>query len=345
MKQFICAFVLGLLASIRLAANPFVYVPNYSSDDISIIDTESNTTIATIDLGSGKGPTSIAFNPEGTKGYISCNGDNTVAIIETTGNTIVGTVSVGTSPVGVAVSLDGEYVYVSCSGDDLVFVIDANTEMIANAITVGAAPQLLALSPDGTKLYVPCADDNIVNVIETPGLAVIATVAITDNYSPFGVAATPDGSEIYVTTNGDIARVSVIETMDYMVITTISVGGDPSARGIAISSSDDPKAYATDYNGFFLAAIDVNTSSFAEYIYMPASPSGPVVSADGNRLYVTGYDGSDGFLLVFDLTAGNMLIASPSVGTDPLYPAIVNRSLPPPASSEERAFKRPNNRR
>jgi YVTN family beta-propeller protein len=89
--------------------------------------------------------------------YIITNsGDNTVFVISTATNTLVGTIPVGRGPFGVAVTPDGSKVYVTGGGG--VSVIDTATNMVAvvpvygNALGVfiqprSAEPAIIARGP------------------------------------------------------------------------------------------------------------------------------------------------------------------------------------------------------
>jgi YVTN family beta-propeller protein len=48
--------------------------------------------------------------------YVANQGSNNVSVIETTGNTVMTTVAVGTNPIRVAVTPDGKHVYVANVG-------------------------------------------------------------------------------------------------------------------------------------------------------------------------------------------------------------------------------------
>jgi YVTN family beta-propeller protein len=50
--------------------------------------------------------------------YITNESDGTVSVIATAHNTVVGTIKVGSAPIGVAVTADGSKVYVANTGDN-----------------------------------------------------------------------------------------------------------------------------------------------------------------------------------------------------------------------------------
>jgi YVTN family beta-propeller protein len=112
MKQLLYVGLGGLVMLMlppAVFAQPFAYVTNSGDNTVSVIDTFSNTSVATV--GVGRAPVSVAITPDGTRAYVT-NFDNTVSVIATSGNTVVATVGVGGGPAGVAIAPDGTRAYV-----------------------------------------------------------------------------------------------------------------------------------------------------------------------------------------------------------------------------------------
>jgi YVTN family beta-propeller protein len=74
-----------------------VYVANRDNDNVSVIDTATNTVIATIPVGSF--PIGVAVTPDGSKVYVANSGSNNVFVIDTASNLVLAVVSVGIQPV------------------------------------------------------------------------------------------------------------------------------------------------------------------------------------------------------------------------------------------------------
>jgi YVTN family beta-propeller protein len=83
------------------------------------------------------------------------------------------------------------------------------------------APESLA-----QNAYIPNQSDATVSVINTATNAVIATVPVV-GANPAGVAVTPDGKKVYVTSDN---TVSVINTATNTVIATVPVPGSGLCR-------------------------------------------------------------------------------------------------------------------
>jgi YVTN family beta-propeller protein len=152
-----------------------------TSTDVFVIDTATNTVIATVPVG-GIG---VAVTPDGKKVYVT-NGFENVSVIDTATNTVIATVPVEGNPVGVAVTPDGKKVYVTIFLDGIVSVINtAQNNVIAN-ISVGGNPSGIAVTPDGKKVFVTNQNDTDVSVISTETNNVIAKIKIGNQTEAFG---------------------------------------------------------------------------------------------------------------------------------------------------------------
>jgi YVTN family beta-propeller protein len=73
------------------------YITNFNSDNVSVIDTATNTVVATVQVGNS--PAGIAVTPDGDFVYVANQGSDNVSVIATATNTVVATVQVGNSPI------------------------------------------------------------------------------------------------------------------------------------------------------------------------------------------------------------------------------------------------------
>jgi uncharacterized repeat protein (TIGR01451 family) len=77
-------------------------VTDGTSGTALVIDTSTNTVVATIPVGAV--PQGIAITPDGTRAYVANINSNNVSVIDTSTNTVVATIPVGVNPVGVAIT-------------------------------------------------------------------------------------------------------------------------------------------------------------------------------------------------------------------------------------------------
>jgi YVTN family beta-propeller protein len=105
--------------------------------------------------------------------YISNGASNSVSVIDTETNTVVGSaLTVGSQPAGVAVTPDGKYAYVTNNGSKTISIINIATNTVIGSITLGSQPAGIAVTPDGKYAYVTNTNiqgftGNTVSVINT----------------------------------------------------------------------------------------------------------------------------------------------------------------------------------
>ncbi|MGO4712099.1 autotransporter domain-containing protein [Bradyrhizobium sp. 2TAF24] len=300
---------LGHVAQARAQSGPFVYVPNNSSNTISVIDTTTNSR-GSINAGS-LFPAAVAVRGDQSLVYVANNISNTVSVIDTATNAVTATIPVG-NPWEVAVSADGNHVYVTNIRSNTVSVISTATNTVTATIRVGNSPEGIAVSANGTA-YVTNQNDNTISVINTATNTVTATIPVGS--SPGQVAASPDGSHVYVTNLGG-NTVSVINTATNMVTATAPVGTIPSAVAV---SADGRHVYVTNRDDNTVSVIDVATNTVTATIAVGTIPLGLAMSADGSHVYVTN-NGSN-TVSVID-TATNTVTATLAVGNGPQSPGV-----------------------
>ena len=117
-----------------------------SAKDISVIDTSTNTIVATI-LTEGW-PAGMAITPDGKFIYVAYGAfysgpqwieSRSAAVVDTSINAVVSTISVGSTPGGVAITPDGRYAYVIGGHPFLgsnISVIDTSINGVVEAIPI-----------------------------------------------------------------------------------------------------------------------------------------------------------------------------------------------------------------
>ena len=151
---------------------------------VSVIDTATNTLIATVPVGSY--PIGVAVNPEETKVYVANRGSSTVSVIDTATNTVTATIPVESGANGIAVSPDGKKVYVANEESNIISVIDTATNTVIATVEVGDHPFGVSVTPDGTKIYAANYYSNTISVIDAATNTVTATVPVGNGPVAFG---------------------------------------------------------------------------------------------------------------------------------------------------------------
>jgi len=248
----------------------FALVANKGSNSVSRIDLATGTVSATIPVPGN--PTSVAITPPGTKAYVvqSTNcppppaptpgpgptplptpGPTpsptpvppcTVAVIDTTSNTVVTNVTVGHEPFAVAMSSNGGFAYVTNRADDSVSIIDTATDTVIDEVPVGDTPE--GITAGFGEIYVANDSSNTVSVYRELDFTLLTTIAV--GASPLSVAVSPDGKTAVV--GNDLgASISIITTGTETVTDTKPVGTNPA--GIAITPDSSAAVVANGTSG------------------------------------------------------------------------------------------------
>lgn len=159
---------------------------------------------------------------------------------------LVGTVPLGSYPVGIALSPDGRYLYVAnegvqeTSGPGTLSVVDvARAEQdpahaVVGKAHAGCGDGRVVLSPDGSVAWVSARASNEVLAFDTakllsdPQHALIATTAV--GLEPVGLALVNGGSELLVANSDRFAQPPTPQTV-YAVDTQAALAGRPALKG------------------------------------------------------------------------------------------------------------------
>ncbi|WP_231868845.1 VCBS domain-containing protein [Rhodococcus opacus] len=226
----------------------------------------------------GSNPSGAVFT--GTRTYVANQGSKSVSVLDTN-DTVVGTVTVGTSPTGVAANPAGTRVYVTNSGSGNVSVIDTATNTVVATVKTGTTPSAVAVNPAGTRAYVTNSGSGTVSVINTATNTVVGS-PIKVGITPNAVAVSPDGTRVYVT-NRSSNTVSVINTATNTVVATIRTGTTPNA--VAVNPTGT-RAYVTNRANNTVSVIDTATNSVVTTVAVGSQPTAVRVSPDGSAAYV-----------------------------------------------------------
>lgn len=314
-----------LLGSWTVYAQFCAYVTNNSSEDVSVIDTATNTVVTTIDTNIAS--TGIAITPNGAFAYVTSSiSPGGVSVIDLANDTVVTTISVGRAS-GIAITPDGARAYVPIHSMFEVAVIDTATNTVITTVPIGSVnPPRVAITPNGAFAWVTGADgSNNVTEIDTTTNTVTSTFPTgIGPTTPNGIDFTPDGAFGYVANNAsENMNVAVIDIATHSVVTSIPLAG--RAQGITITP-DGTRAYVVHGGN----PGDLGTDNVVSVINTATNTVVTTIPL-GGLLFEVGFTPDGAFAYVPNLlfnnvsvidTSTNNVVAVIPVGTDPFGIAI-----------------------
>jgi YVTN family beta-propeller protein len=295
----------------------YAYILNSGSNDVSVINTDTNKVITTIQVGSH--PTGVAVSPNGKTVYVTNSKSNTISVINTAKNKVIATIPVGKYPKGVAFSPNGKRAYVANHGN--ISIIDTAKNTVITNITLIVDPHYLdylsqiAVTPDGSKVFVTegRSDRDHFFIIDTSTNKVTRSGLGSGYWNPRGIVINPQGTKAYIANKLDI---SIVDIKTYKRIGSIDSGR--LNIGIAINPTGT-RIYTTNESFSSDPAIvkigDTKTNMIIASIAVGKSPSGISITPDGRKVYVA--NSGDNTVSVID-TKNNKVIATIPVGSNPV---------------------------
>jgi uncharacterized repeat protein (TIGR01451 family) len=173
-----------------------VYVANYGSDSLSVLDANNQAVIQTVeDIPAANG---VAYDPVHNLIWVTSYDDDQVIPIDAQSLSSLPALSVGDGPWGVVYDPVHDAAYVVNSLDDSVTVIDAATRAVTDTLTGGFdQPFQAAVNVTTGKVYVTNFGGPSVTVVNGTALT---NVDFGDLSQPYGVAVDETRGLVYVAT-------------------------------------------------------------------------------------------------------------------------------------------------
>ncbi|MCB9459756.1 MAG: hypothetical protein H6670_08905 [Anaerolineaceae bacterium] len=315
---------------LALAGDMLVTV-NPDSDSITLVDTASETVLAEIAVGDD--PRAVAITPDeslamivlrgsnalamvdlerqalqravpichmpygvvtdGRRAYVSCLGDDAIAVWDIASGTIPYQIAVGDSPSGLALS--GGWLLSTHLYDGTVTVVNVErTPVVVGTVNVepdGNLASSIVIAPDGGRAYIPQTRTGlalvslqymqdwfpVVGVLDLTtmfgdrsGRLTVSTLNYAANM-PYDVAFDASGEVMYIVLAGnDMVLAIEAETGD--VIARMGVGANP--RGIV---TNDEKAYVLNALDGSISIIDSDTQAVVNTVQVTDLPLDPIL--------------------------------------------------------------------
>ncbi len=204
-------------AAAEPAGKPLLaYVTNEGSEELTIIDTRTDSAVATIPVGTR--PRGVKVSPDGKTVFVALSG----------------------SPRCPPTMPDEECEKIKADkSKDGIAVVDAAARKVSRVLPGGSDPEAFDISTDGGTLFVSNEDAGTASIVDVASGKIRATVPV--GKEPEGVRVSPDGKEVWVT--GETAHnVTILDTQTGKKLGEIEVGQRP--RSITFTP-DGKRAYVT----------------------------------------------------------------------------------------------------
>ena len=288
-----------LAAATSVYAQPFAYVANSGTKNVSVIDTATNTVTATVTLADDYPAKphpyayAVAVSPSGQKVFVGLQDVNEVQVIDAATNAVVKRISLGTDkPGGLAVNAAETRLYVTSNMSNTLIVIDITGSGAAEVARVAvddaaiSNPEGVVLNPAGTKAYVASSTtSNIAEITldETNNVYTRASLTSVNGSQPYGLAISSDGAKLYYSSLGGSAGVMDTSSKALKAL-TVGAGTVSIARTHGATS---PMVYAPSNSLDKIYVIDASTDTVSGTQYAVSSaPMGSAVNADNSKLYL-----------------------------------------------------------
>jgi WD40 repeat protein len=239
-----------------------LYVSCTSSAKLLVIEIDTNTVIATIDISAAAGVTDMAFSRDGQYVFVTRRWNNTLLVIDTT------TFAQTTIPMSAYTHYMAAHpildrLYLSADQSQII-VIDTSTLTIIDTIGVSNTLGWIEVSPDGRWLFATRDGSQMLWMVDL-NTHLVTVMAVDDGDMLTDLAFSPDGATLYL---GDYNKVHVIDTNTLTEEAVIPVPGTVWAVEL---TCDGSQLYVSSQQDT-LFAIDTDNLAVT-HIPLPASGS------------------------------------------------------------------------
>ena len=228
---------------------------------------------------------SIAINPVTGLAYVPIGIPASIAVIDTTTNTLVTNIPLSDSPISVAVNSVTNMIYANTGKTtSSVQVIDGMTNTVVASIPTATQARGIAVDPVLNRVYALYGKSSQMFVIDGNTNTVVTIVSTA--FSAISVAVDAVSNLVYVT--NQIGDVLVVDGTTDVIVDTIMIpttGMGVRLQGIAVDHTFN-RLYVTDAGNGNLAVADATTFQLLDVIGQFLNPAGVAVDLTSHTIYV-----------------------------------------------------------
>ena len=283
---------LGLYPQVGMFAYDSANEMVYLTQPYFVVLINSTTSVMSLFIFSGLNhPLGITYDSTNGNMYVANVGSDSIGIINTTSNRVVGQIPMGggSQPVTVTYDKYNNELYAYDAGTGNISAVNISSGRIMKNIPISAmpmpsynyrfAPSMLSYDPNNGNVFVVNQVTDNLTVINASSNSILKNVSLGAGNVPTGVTFIPSTNSIYVT--GSTDNVTVFNANNLSFERNISVPGGTTSM---VYDSSNDYAYIT---GFSSAVFVVNTknSTFLTSIPVGMMPYAMVFVPGSNNVY------------------------------------------------------------
>jgi len=331
-RTFFCAaLVLGWCALPLAAHAGRAYVSNEDEHTVTVIDTDKNAVVQTIQVG--KRPRGVQVSHDGTTLYVALSGlpkcppsvpdaeceklerdlkADGIAAVDTKTLQVKKVYQAGSDPEQFDISPDGRLI-VANEDSASATVLDLRSGAIVKKVPVGKEPEGVRVAPGGKYVLVTNESDNSISILDSRTLQVVKSVTVGKR--PRDIAFMPDGKTAYVSGEFDSSLYRIRVPEGGPVEKVVQLEKDERPMSVRLDAKRK-RVYVSTGRGGKVAVVDISAAEpkLIQTVAVGTRPWGMALSADGSRLYTANGPSND--VSVID-TATLKVIAKIPVGKSP----------------------------
>lgn len=292
-----------------LAGASHVYVSNEDGNSVTVIDTATDTVVATVPVG--KRPRGLQVSRDGAQLFVALSGlpkcppqipdeeceklgrdvkADGIAVVDTKAHRLISVYPSGSDPEQFDLTPDGKRMFIANEDKALATVLDVSSGKIVGSVPVGREPEGVRASPNGKWVLVTNESDNSVSIIDTQTLKVLNSVRV--GLRPRDAAFTANSETAYVSGEFDasVYRLGVPagKPLDKLIQLR------KEARPMTVLLDEPQKRlFISTGRGGTVAVVSLPDSKLVTEIKVGARPWGMVLSKDRKRLYTANGPSND----------------------------------------------------
>ena len=257
-----------------------LYVPNYESGTVSVIDLENMIIKKTIYLNDQSNPTKIVVDSNRHLVFVSDKISGIITIIDGINGKIINSIDIGDSLWDLDINDKNGKLYVSDLIKNEIIIVDTENLKIIKSIPVSQSPWSVVINQKTNLVYVASGTSETIHVID--GNTDNLINEINPGVKPWGLSINEKSNVLYVT-SWDSNSITVIDLQNNEIIYEIPIVSGAwqmstnQNNGVTIVSNEHT-------NELYL--LDENSKQF-QTITVYDSPQAMTVSPISNTVYVT----------------------------------------------------------